>query len=77
MLMRVRNSDILGVVLAHEIGHVFGQRHTNTGIMRRSYTRAEWEAFVTGRLIFSTSQARGLRAAVTPIHEREIATGRQ
>ena len=63
MLAMPRHHDLVGAVVAHEIGHLLGNRHARSGLMRATLEAADILAFRTGQLRFSPAQARGMRVA--------------
>ena len=64
---RIDPARLLGYAMAHELGHALlgtGQ-HSQTGVMRERWTRADFDEIATGRLEFTARQAGKLAAALT------------
>ena len=54
--------DILGVVVAHEIGHLLiGPGHSATGLMQRKFRERQWGEAAQGTLRFTPWQAEIIR----------------
>ena len=60
------NSVILGVVMAHEIGHLLlgTNSHSRRGIMRPNWSRQDLEEALSGRQRFTLQQVRRLQAGI-------------
>ena len=58
-----RHDDLVGAIVAHEIGHLLGIRHAPTGLMRASLEAGDIIALRRGKLGFSLAEARGMRIA--------------
>jgi len=57
--------DVLGVVVAHEIGHLLiGPGHSATGIMKSKFREREWGQAAQGTLRFTPWQAEIIRNGV-------------
>jgi len=55
-------TQILGVTIAHEFGHLLlGNAHSVSGIMRARLGRGDWELAQHGWLVFHPSEAAALR----------------
>jgi hypothetical protein len=63
---RVSKGQILGHVIAHEVGHVLlnQQVHSAHGIMRAEWDIADFRDMTSGMLLFSSQQAEFLWADV-------------
>ena len=55
--------DVVGLVVAHEIGHIAGLRHTD-GVMHARLTPHDLVAFQAGSLAFARTEAATLRTAL-------------
>lgn len=62
----VSTGQILGLVFAHEIGHILlnTASHSPSGIMRGVWDVNTWNDAFSGKMLFSTEQAQILRAEV-------------
>jgi hypothetical protein len=58
-----RHDDIVGAVVAHEIGHVLGLRHAPLGLMRAELEAEDVVALRQGNLRFSREEAVRMHAA--------------
>lgn len=56
--------DVVGAVVAHEIGHIFGLRHGRSGLMRAALRARDVIALRQGQLAFARRDAARMRAAV-------------
>jgi hypothetical protein len=63
-LANERHDDFMGVLVAHEIGHLLGLRHTRTGVMRARLDADDVVAFRLGTLSLTADEGTRLRAAV-------------
>jgi hypothetical protein len=58
-------SQVLGVAIAHEIGHLLlGAPHSQTGIMCARWKRAHFQLMSMGRLLFTPDQVKQIHAEV-------------
>jgi len=55
---------LLASVIAHEVGHLMGLKHTWSGIMKENFERRDLLAAESGRLFFNPHDAKSLRAFV-------------
>lgn len=53
----------LGSVLAHEVGHLMGLRHSASGVMKANFEAYDMIEAESGRLLFDLGGAKALRAA--------------
>jgi hypothetical protein len=60
-------SVILGHVIAHELGHLLlrSEKHSATGVMRKSWTRSDVRAALTGAMFFTAHEAARIREALS------------
>ena len=67
--------DVVGLVVAHEIGHIAGLRHTH-GVMHARLNPTDLAAFQDGTLVFARSEAATLRTALL-VERPIVATARR
>ena len=59
---RAQRSVVLGVAIAHELGHLLiSNEHSAIGIMKPSFNQSDFRSARNGRLLFTDHQARLLR----------------
>jgi hypothetical protein len=63
LLAMPRHDDLVGAIVAHEIGHLLGIRHAPAGPMRARLEADDIIALRRGMLRFSPAEARGMRLA--------------
>jgi hypothetical protein len=59
---------VLAGILAHEVGHLMGLKHSDLGIMKSKFERSEIIYAESGRLLFDSRDAKVLRAASVGKH---------
>ena len=75
LLAMPRHDDLVGAIVAHEIGHMLGIRHAPSGLMRASLEAGEIIALRRWKLGFSPAEARGMRIAASLAGEDTQARG--
>ena len=60
-----RHHDLVGAVVAHEIGHLLGVRHARAGLMRETLDVKDIVALRRGKLRFSAAEAGRMRIAAS------------
>lgn len=63
--MRLKEARILGYVLAHELGHLFGNHHSKVGVMHGPWSPSELAEVLRGTLRFRKTEERHIRLSVT------------
>jgi hypothetical protein len=70
LLAMPRHDDLIGAIVAHEIGHLLGIRHAPAGLMRASLETDDMIALRRGKLRFSPAEAGRMRIAALAGEER-------
>ena len=63
LLAMPRHDDLIGAIVAHEIGHLLGIRHARAGLMRAGLEADDIIALRRGKLRFSPAEASRMRIA--------------
>ena len=63
LLAMPKHDDLVGAIVAHEIGHLLGIRHARSGLMRASLEADDMIALRRGTLRFSPAEASRMRIA--------------
>jgi hypothetical protein len=72
LLAMPRHDDLIGAVVAHEIGHLLGIGHAPTGLMRARLEVDDLIALRKGKLRFSRAEAGRMRIAVLLAREDRL-----
>jgi hypothetical protein len=75
-LMRETLDDVLGAVVAHELGHLLGLKH-GRGVMDARLDSNDIHAIRLGSLVFSASQAARMRTLLAERTREDLAGGRR
>jgi hypothetical protein len=66
-LASLKTGHVMGLAVAHEVGHVLGLRHSTTGVMKARIDIDDLLALRKSRLSFSPPQAASLRLAMLEV----------
>lgn len=72
LLATLRHDDLVGAIVAHEIGHLLGIRHAPSGLMRDSLEADDMIALRRGKLRFSPAEASRMRIAASLAREDRL-----
>jgi hypothetical protein len=72
LLAMPRHDDLIGAIVAHEIGHLLGIRHAPAGLMRASLETDDMIALRRGKLRFSPAEAGRMRIAALLAGEERL-----
>ena len=72
LLAMPRHDDLIGAVVAHEIGHLLGIRHAPAGLMRASLETDDMIALRRGKLRFIPAEAGRMRIAALLAGEERL-----
>jgi hypothetical protein len=64
LLVMPAHNDVVGAIVAHEIGHVLGLRHGASGLMRATLRSDDISALRRGQLGFSPQEGARMRVSV-------------
>ena len=67
-----RHDDLIGAIVAHEIGHLLGIRHAPAGVMRARLEADDMIALRRGKLRFSATEASRMRIAALLAGEQRL-----
>ena len=70
-LGKTDSAIILGAVIAHELGHLLlgADSHARTGLMRPSWSAADFSPAIAGRLAFTDDQRQSLKARLSSANQ--------
>ena len=69
-LATLRLHHLVGLAIAHEVGHGFGLSHGTSGVMKAPIVPGDLLALATSRLAFSSREAAALRRSVMTVNQR-------
>jgi hypothetical protein len=72
LLAMPRHDDLIGAIVAHEIGHLLGVRHAPAGLMRASLEANDMIALRSGKLRFSPAEAGRMRISALLAGEERL-----
>jgi hypothetical protein len=72
LLAMPRHDDLIGAIVAHEIGHLLGIRHALAGLMRARLETDDLIALRRGKLRFSPAEAGRMRIAAVLASEKRL-----
>jgi hypothetical protein len=72
LLAMPRHDDLVGAIVAHEIGHLLGIKHAPLGLMRASLEADDMIALRRGKLRFSPAEASRMRIAALSAGEDRL-----
>jgi hypothetical protein len=64
-LATLEPGDVLGLTMAHEVGHALGLRHAASGVMKARFAIDDLVALRVSRLTFSPGEGASMRQAIS------------
>lgn len=76
VVLGVGLGHVLGLTIAHEVGHILGLPHARSGVMKAAPEAGELEQLRTSRLTFLPSEAARMQQAMVARVSRVVAAAR-